>query len=283
MARGSGMKAKHQAVSFQPLWSVHQGNKPLLATALHSGHELRAEVKQLLAIDEYTQLREEDPYTDYLATVSPTYIIPYRSRFEVDLNRKRKEAVYSGPEDAWGLEIWKEHLPLSMIQASLAEYDAFYVELEKQLSYLQAHYGHFVIFDLHSYNHRREGPDSVPENPRLNPEVNVGTGSMNRDLWGSLVDRFIRDLRKFDFIGRHLDVRENVLFVGRQLASWVHVNFPQSGCVLAVEFKKFFMDEWTGAASTEEVKAIYEALKSTIPGIVDELQKMKAPRRVKVS
>ena len=30
-----------------------------------------------------------------------------RSRFEVDLNRPREEAVYRVPEDCWGLDVWR--------------------------------------------------------------------------------------------------------------------------------------------------------------------------------
>lgn len=52
---------------------------------------------------------------------------------------------------------------------------------------------------------------------------------MDRNRWGRLVDRFISDLRAFDFLGRHLDVRENVKFVGRQFPKWVHTRFPATG------------------------------------------------------
>lgn len=86
-----------------------------------------------------------------------------------------------------------------------------------------------------------------------------------------MVERFIKDLRKFDFLGRHLDVRENVKFKGRQLARWIHEHYPDSACVLSIEFKKFFMDEWTGEGDEEQIKAIREALQSTMPGILEEL------------
>lgn len=76
---------------------------------------------------------------------------------------------------------------------------------------------------------------------------------------------FIKDLEKFDFLGRHLDVREIVKFEGRQLASWIHNKFPDSACVLSIEFKKFFMDEWAGEADEKQIKIIREALHSTIP------------------
>lgn len=269
------MPGSQQPISIvQPLWSIHHGSEPLFATALHAGHDLRDELSRLIAIDEDTRLREEDPFTDYLATVAPTRMVPHRSRFEVDLNRARQEAVYLGPQDAWGMDVWQETPSEELRQRSLAEYDEFYAELKKLLSELESKYGHFVIFDIHSYNYRRAGPDAPPEDPETHPEVNVGTGTMEREHWAAVVDRFISDLRHFDFLGRHLDVRENVRFQGRQFAQWVHSNFPNSGCVLAIEFKKFFMDEWSGNVDSDQLEAIYEALRSTLPGIAEEIAKL---------
>jgi hypothetical protein len=132
-------------------------------------------------------------------------------------------------------------------------------------------YGRFVVFDLHSYNHRRDGPDEAPADPDLNPEVNIGTGSMDRAMWGGLVDRFMDDLRAFDYLGRHLDVRENVKFQGGQFSRWVHQTFPGVGCSLAIEFKKFFMDEWTGQPDPQQLETIRHALQATIPGILENL------------
>src|ERR687884_306413 len=56
----------------------------------------------------------------------------------------------------------------------------------------------FVVLDLHSYNHRRSGPEAPPADPAGNPEINVGTGSLDRERWGPLVDRFADDLRTVD-------------------------------------------------------------------------------------
>jgi N-formylglutamate deformylase len=253
---------------------VHRGQEPLFATALHAGHELRDDLSRLMALDESARLREEDPYTDYLATVVPNRLVPSRSRFEVDLNRTRGEAVYLAPPDAWGLKVWSEAPTEEEIEQSLEEYDEFYAELKELLTDLELRYGRFVIFDIHSYNYRRGGPDAPPEDPTTHPEVNVGTGTMERERWAPVVDRFIHDLRAFDFLGRHLDVRENVKFKGRQFAHWVHTNFPETGCVLALEFKKFFMDEWTGRVDPDQLEAIYEALRSTLPGIAEEMAKL---------
>jgi hypothetical protein len=104
--------------------------------------------------------------------------------------------------------------------------------------------------------------------------VNIGTGTMDRALWAPLVERFIADLRAFDFMGRHLDVRENVKFRGGYFPRWTHETFPATGCAIAIEFKKFFMDEWTGEPDHAQVEAIRLALQSTVPGVLEELEKL---------
>jgi len=257
-----------------PLWDEHTGRDPIIVTAIHSGHALREEVREIMALDEASRLREEDPFTDAWMSISDNYILPERSRFEVDLNRARDEAVYISAEDAWGLNLWKTPPTKEMILHSLEEYDAFYEELGILFDEMRARHGHFVIFDLHAYNFRRHGPDAEPQPEEENPEINIGTGTLDRGYWGGLVDRFIHDLHGFDFLGRHLDVRENVKFVGRQFAQWTHDNYPKSACLLAIEFKKFYMDEWSGMGDPIQVQAIRQVLASTLPGIKESLAKL---------
>lgn len=257
------------------LWIEHEGEGPLIATAIHAGHKVRRELLPVLALDETARSREEDPYTDYWVKAAPTWLVPTRSRFEVDLNRSRDEAVYKTPEVAWGLHVWKRPLDENAVSISLEEYDAFYAELGQLLSRMAGHHRHFVIWDLHAYNFRREGPNASPADPDLNPDINIGTGSLDRSRWGGLVDRFMHDLATFDFLGHHLDVRENVKFKGRQLAQWIHHHFPESACVLSIEFKKFYMDEWTGVGEIEQIQALRKALESTIPSLMEQLEKVQ--------
>jgi hypothetical protein len=180
--------------------------------------------------------------------------------------------VYRTPEDAWGLRVWDGSLPDEVAARSLAEYDAFYGELEALFSELAREHGRFLVFDLHSYNHLRDGPDGAPADPSVNPQINVGTGTMtDRGRWAPVIDRFMGDLSRFDFPGGPLDVRENVRFRGGNCARWTHETFPEAACVLSVEVKKFFMNEWTGAVNSELLEAVGDALASTVPGVLEEL------------
>lgn len=258
----------------ETIWELYQGVSPLVATAIHHGHVVRDEVAQLLALDPAARLREEDPFTGEWTAIAATRVIGVRSRFEVDLNRPRTKAIYLTPDDAWGLPVWTAAPPAAVVTRSLAQYDAFYLEMQRLLAGLTQIFGHFVVFDLHAYNHRRAGPQGAPADPATHPEVNVGTGTMERRRWASLVERFIADLSAVDFLGRRLDVRENVKFQGGHFPRWIHQTFPDSGCALAIEFKKFFMDEWTGEPDWVQIEAIKSALAATVPGLLEELGRL---------
>ena len=256
---------------------LHIGHGPLVATAIHDGHEVREEVLAHMALDELGRLREEDPFTELWSQIAPTRIVGLRSRFETDLNRPRETAVYRTPEDAWGLKVWKDTLPDEVADRSLAEYDAFYTKLSELYGELAKQFGAFVVYDLHTYNHRRGGPDRPAADTQGNPQVNIGTGTMkNRDRFAGIVERFKADLVSYDFPGGNLDVRENVKFFGGNHPQWAHEHFPDAACVLAIEFKKFFMDEWTGESDMVLVEAIHNALASTVPGVLEELSLAKA-------
>ncbi len=261
-----------ETATARPLLISHKGSQPILITAIHAGHGLREELHEIIKLDETDRLREEDPFTDAWICIADNYILPQRSRFEVDLNREREKAVYMTPDNAWGLDVWKSTPSDEVIQHSLDEYDTFYSQLANLLDEMQAKYGNFVVYDLHTYNHRRAGPDLPAEDPQSNPEINVGTATMDRNYWKSVVESFIQQLSEFDFLGRHLDVRENVKFFGGQFPRWIHQHYPKSACVLSIEIKKFFMDEWTGLGNPVEIQAIRQALSSTIPAVKRALE-----------
>lgn len=255
-------------------WEIIRGDGPLVAAAIHDGYDVRIEVAEWMALHEADRLREQDPHTGAWTAVAPTRIVGRRSRFEVDFNRPREKAVYRTPADAWGLSVWRAPLPDDVVERSLLLYDAFYADVRETLAELIARHGKIIILDLHTYNHRREGPLGQPADPEGNPEVNIGTGTLDRTLFGPVIDRFFGDLRAFDYHGRTLDVRENVKFRGGHFSQFIHQTFPGQACVLAIEFKKFFMDEWTGEPDPVQVETIRRALELAVPGMLEELSRL---------
>ena len=253
-------------------WHIQKGNSPLIVTAIHDGHKIRDEIAEIIALSEEERLREEDPFTSQWTSISETRIIVSCSRFEVDLNRPREKAIYIEPEDAWGLHIWKSRPSPELIKRSMDKYDAFYDAVYQLFSEMQYRFKKFIVFDLHSYNHYRDGIDMPAADLTLNPEVNIGTGTMNRERWAPIIDRFISDLQAYDFLGKQLDVRENVKFKGGYFPRWIHETFSSSASVLSIEFKKFFMNEWTGEYDANQIETIRDALKSTVPGVLETLK-----------
>jgi hypothetical protein len=133
--------------------------------------------------------------------------------------------------------------------------------------------GRFVLIDVHSYNHRRKGPDgrTTPQNEA--PDINIGTFSMPRAEWAFLVDPLIEAMGTFDFNGRCLDVRENIAFQGKgEQTRFVHDRYPGKGCAIALEFKKFFMDEWTGEPDAAELDAMRRLINFTAKTCKDLLR-----------
>jgi N-formylglutamate deformylase len=257
-----------------PIWQTEFGDGPLIACAIHDGHEVRPAVDNCLRLDSAQRRYEEDPYTGGWTFIAPTRVIARRSRFEVDLNRPRDKAVYITPADAWGLEVWQCSPPLEMVAESLRAYDDFYAHLGFVLDRLLARHEKIVIFDLHSYNHIRGHAGGAPADPEDNPEINLGTGTMDRTLWSPIVDQSLEAIRSHDYLGRRLDVRENVKFFGGQLPRWIHEHYPRSACALAIEVKKFFMNEWTGELDSAQHHAVGQVLAAAAVAVGEILEKM---------
>jgi N-formylglutamate amidohydrolase len=246
-----------------PGWTItRDGSDLIVASAIHAGHELRKEIVPLVALDEGTRLREEDPFTERWLSIAGNQIDVAASRFEVDLNRPRELAVYVDPEAAWGLEVWTAPPAPDVIERSLATYDDFYRDLGTLCDEVAAAHGKFVVIDLHSYNHRRRGPDAPVDDPEANPEINIGTGSLDRDAWAEVVEAFAGALLAYPFDGGHLDVRENVRFKGGYMSRWINGRYAGRGCTLAVEVKKIYMDEWSGEADESVIANLGDALRA---------------------
>lgn len=256
-------------------WTIKLGQSPVVGTAIHSGANLGRACRPLISLADADRRREEDPFTERFIADFPTQIIVHRSRFQVDLNRAREAAVYLAPEQSWGLRVWRELPPDDIISEALAFHDAYYGELKRVLREIEKRYGRFVLVDVHSYNHRRDGPEAVPTSQEEAPDINIGTFSMDRERWAPVVDAFIEKLRSRSLNGRPIDVRENVSFQGKgEQTRFVHTNFPNTGCAIAVEFKKVFMDEWSGEPDQATIDQLRAMLASTVPVLETALRGM---------
>jgi N-formylglutamate amidohydrolase len=246
----------------QPFEIIDRGTAVITA-AVHSGHRMRPEIAVFCALAEATRLREEDPFTAEIADIGTSRIAVRTSRFEVDLNRSRESAVYLDPDEAWGLCVWNQPPGSAAVESSRGLHDHFYESVAVLLERALSAHDRLIVLDIHSYNHRRRGPGMPPADVEENPEVNLGTRTLDRALWGPVADSFIGMM-----LERGFDVRENVKFGGGYFSRFVNDLAPGRVCALAIEFKKTFMDEWTGEADPAALARIRNALAECPPALV---------------
>ena len=246
-------------------WFIRRGVGPILTTAVHAGHQIRDELKPYLEADDTIYRREEDPLTDILAGTGDHIFCCYNSRFEVDLNRSRELALATNPDKTWGLRIWKSQPPKDIVERSLQQHDAFYNLMKNWLEELIAQHRNVLVLDLHSYNHRRAGPNASPAAAELNPDVDLGVTTLNHNRFKSVVDALTTGLKSTACQGKTLDVRANVRYPdGGYWPEWVFAHYPDNICTVTLEYKKFYMDEWTSQADLAMVDDLRSNLSNAI-------------------
>jgi len=223
---------------------------PVLALAIHNGHEMHPELEKICGISESDRLREEDPFTENFADVFKNKLIVYTSRFTVDLNRKREQAVYQNFDDCWGLNARTEPVSESLLAELLDEYDNWYALLGFTINRLLQKNPFLLVLDLHSYNHRRQGKNAPSDSQEANPDIILGRNNMPESYYPR-IEKLCSVLDKQNVHGRQLDCRIDVKFSGGWMSRWLHKTYPGKVLCLAVEFKKIFMDEWTGIPDKE--------------------------------
>ena len=254
-------------------WIMRQGDGPVMATAVHAGHAVRPSLAGRYALTPDERRREEDPLTDVLAWAGDDVFVARRSRFEVDLNRPEEEAVYLRPSDAWGLTVWHETPPEEEIAQSLDRRRRFYDMMGARLEEMIARHGRVLLLDLHTYNHRRDGPDAPPQPQADNPDIDLGLTTADKGRFGDTVGAVWDTLVDHEIGGARRDVRENVRFPdGGFWPEWVAATYGTDVCVITLEVKKFFMDEWTGAADLALLEGLRAAVEAAAIAARDTLR-----------
>lgn len=234
---------------------------PILATAIHNGHLIPDALMKYTKIVAEERYREEDPFTGTIAQLFENHIILETSRFAIDLNRIREKSVYLKPEDAWGLEVRNDELPQNLQLSLYHAYDSWYKVLDSQINRLLEIHPFLVVFDVHSYNHRRGGAHAAPDSQKDNPDIILGRSNMPHE-YHALVQKLADSLNGKMVRNISLDVRCDVKFPGGNFPRHLHRNFNGRLIAIAVEFKKIFMDEHSHEiypAFFKEMKELFHA------------------------
>lgn len=248
-----------------PPWDIVVQPGPVMVTAIHAGHTIRPSLRPWLEIDAEDRLREEDPLTDYFLPAGDTILRANRSRFEFDLNRPAETAVTTDPEDTWGLKIWDPAVPEAQTKHSLELHRRFYDWVADRVETMIAEHGSILVIDIHSYNHRRDGPAEAPADAAENPDIDLGATTLDKGIYGGLLEEIAEGLRSCKVNGRVPDVRTNVRWKdGGHFPEWLHAEYGQAVCVLTLEYKKIFMDEWGRTADIIALQNLREGFLAAI-------------------
>ena len=258
-------------------WQVQDGQGPIIATAIHSGHRIRDSLKPWLAIEDKGRLREEDPLTDYFLSVADTSVRANISRFECDLNRPRDICITRDPSKTWDLRIWDDALPDEQVEQSRAIHDRFYAAMKQLCDDKIAEHGRILLLDIHSYNFKRNGPDGDPAPADKNPDIDVGATTLDKAVYGDLLKDFAETLCSVPVNGQAPSVGINVRWEeGGNFPEWLHSIYGDKACVMTLEYKKIFMDEWSEEADIFALQHLRQGLLLAVEGARRALQQVAA-------
>jgi len=221
----------------------------VLGVALHAGNRVRSEMEEIMEVSREERFREEDPYTDRFVKDFPMQLIALDSRFEYDLNREMESAIYPFHKRKWGLQIWKRPLTPDERKKTLLKYREFHALLDMVINFILESCRMAILFDVHSFCYQRERRQEWWKDEH--PEVNLGTRSINRDYFAPRIEAFLEHISRTRVDGHRIRVAENAVFPGGYLTRKFARSHEKEVLVLAIEYKKIFMDEHTGQLEEE--------------------------------
>ncbi len=222
--------------------------------AIHAGSRVRENLREVMDVNREDRYREEDPFTERFIRDFPIQVVALDSRFEYDLNRPEERAIYPASELTWGLKVWTRPLTDEERAETLAKYREYHTLIDIVTEYLLRKNRYAVIFDCHSYNYQRDA--RIPWYDSDKPVINLGTEAVNREIFGGVIDTFLAQMKTLAVDGRHITAGENVVFRGGYVSRRLSQAHYDNLLVLAIEFRKIFMDEWSGELYDDRLEQI---------------------------
>ncbi|MBL6992131.1 MAG: DUF1704 domain-containing protein [Bacteriovoracaceae bacterium] len=225
---------------------------PYICTAIHSGGNLRSELKDKINLTRNERWYEEDPLTGDFISPFPMRVVANDSRYEYDLNRPKDECIY---KKAWGKNVWKKKLSKIDKERSRKKHDDFYKVMLVLVGEIEKRFNACLVYDIHSYNYKR----IVDKTPLFN----IGTTNIEKKF-KKYVEHWMIELRKTQSEYVDVEVEENDVFKGKGYFLNRITKSRKKTLVLATEIKKVYCDELSGDEYPEIVADIKEGLKNAV-------------------
>lgn len=235
---------------------------PYCCTAIHSGNNLRDELKKKIMLNDYQRWYEEDPFTDTFIESMPITIIGNDSRFEYDLNRKPEDSIY---DYAWGNKVWKKNLTVQEIEISKQKHASYYKILHALVATLEEMFEECIVYDIHSYNYKRIERDT--------PVFNIGTENINMLKYQGVVEDWLKQLNAMELPEINGYASQNDVFFGRGYNLEYLTKHFDNTLVLATEVKKVYCDELTGVDYPNIISQLKHSFKEAIEKNINFIEK----------
>lgn len=224
---------------------------PYVCGAVHDGHQFRKELWDNCTHTEYERWFEEDPATKEMVKSHPIIIAGMDSRFEYDLNREPKTAIY---EDAWGKKLWYNPLPKEMLEKSIQKHKNFYKIVHTLIGKLEEKFKVCVVYDMHSYNWKRWS--------REVPTWNLGTSNIDNKRFKNDIESWRVTLQNTPLPnGIKSTSKINDTFQGNgYFLKFITQNFNNT-LVLATEIAKVYCNELEQIMYPEVIHAVEKHLR----------------------
>ncbi|MDW7690514.1 flavohemoglobin expression-modulating QEGLA motif protein [Flammeovirgaceae bacterium SG7u.111] len=224
-----------------------------ICAAVHNGAKLRPDLLENCLLTQQERWYEEDPHTSDFIKDLPIVMEGLDSRYEYDLNREPAQAIY---DTAWGKTVWKNAITPQQREVSLQKHEGFYKVLETLVQKIETKFGACLVFDIHSYNHKRWNRDT--------PLFNLGTVNVDNVRFGKVISKWVSSLGKMEFPDTENETAINDVFFGKGYLLSNLTNKFENTLVLATEVKKVYCDEDSGELYPQMISLIQKQFKGAI-------------------
>ena len=219
------------------------------ASAIHAGHQFRADLEEICLLNEKQRWYEEDPQTDVFIQDVPMALIARDSRFEYDVNRFAPKAIY---QTAWGKKVWKSPPSKEQRRVSLQKHKNIHRVKNALVRQIENEFGRCLVFDIHSFNYKRHAKDL--------PVFDIGSAYIDTKKHKSMIGQWLSLLSKIRLQKTKTTTGENILYNGGgSFLRSISEQFSKT-LVLATEIKKIYCNEHTGEIYSQMISDLIKGI-----------------------